>query len=178
MLHHFSSNHKNECTLCFSHRLMFIYIGADFKGYISQVTVWGRVMPLRTEALSMYADPFHPSSLNLLMRWSDYHLSDNLQARVIHPSIVQASQTVCDNGQSGSACLSSQSPGKLGVMLCPSLRGWQDTPGCSVLFSEAIRSEKDFMNVWVSTGLPGSHVRINLGLCIRCLPPPLTSISI
>ena len=172
------SNHLDEYAHHCSHRLVFIFIGADFKGYISQVMVWGRVMPLRTEALLMYADPLHPSDQNLLARWSDYHLSDNLQARVIHPSIVQASQTVCDNGQSGSACLSSQSPGKLGVMLCPSLRGWQDTPGCSVLFSEAIRSEKDFMNVWVSTGLPGSHVRINLGLCIRCLPPPLTSISI
>ena len=149
MLHHFSSNHKNECTLCFSHRLMFIYIGADFKGYISQVTVWGRVMPLRTEALSMYADPFHPSSLNLLMRWSDYHLSDNVWARVIHPSIAETSHPVCNSGQSGSAACSSQSPGELGIMLCLSHCGRQDT--CSVLFNGGIKSKENaFVSLRVS----------------------------
>ena len=110
---------------------MFIYIGADFKGYISQVTVWGRVMSLKEEALPMSENPFLPSNIGLLARWSGYYLSDNLWARVIHPSIARTYQPVCDNGQSGSACLSSQSPGELGVMLCPSLCGWQDT---SVVF--------------------------------------------
>ena len=104
-------------THCCSHRLVYIYIGADFKGYISQVTVWGRMMSLRTEALSMYSDPFNPSSTDLLARWSGYQLSDNLWARVIHPSIAKTSEMVCDNGQPGpDACSAS---GQLGITLCP-----------------------------------------------------------
>ena len=74
-------------------------------------------MSLRTEALSMYSDPFNPSSTDLLARWSGYQLSDNLWARVIHPSIAKTSEMVCDNGQPGpDACSAS---GQLGITLCP-----------------------------------------------------------
>ena len=121
-----SSNHLDEYAHHCSHRLVFIYIGADFKGYISQVTVWGRVMPLRTEALSMFDNPLSSSNQSLLARWSDYHLSDNIWAQVIHPSIARTYQPVCDNGQSGSAACSSQQPGELRIMLCPSHCRCQD----------------------------------------------------
>ena len=75
-------------------------------------------MSLQTEALSMYGDPFNPSSTDLLAHWSGYQLSDNLWARVIHPSIAKTSEMVCDNGRSGPDACSAPSPGQLGITLC------------------------------------------------------------
>ena len=46
-----------------------------------------------------------------------------------------------------------------------------------VLCNGEIKSEENILvNLWVSAGLPGSHLRIKLDLCINCLPPALTSV--
>ncbi|KAK7111927.1 uncharacterized protein [Littorina saxatilis] len=78
---------------------MFIYIGEDFEGYVSQLSVWERRVNF-TEVLTMYGAPKTPSTEDLLLGWSGYRLMDNLWARVITPSSVVTGNTTCEPGMS------------------------------------------------------------------------------